>query len=163
MPVSAGFRSSSARVTKELQQAFVEFVSQGRIFHAHVDVRIVVDLHDEDAGGSLLQVYAIQAAADQLRRPQCHIQYWRGYICNGHRGRRSLGMRAVRRVFQDLPVAIAHEVTRGKQRCAVKHADTPVEFRGHEVLQQNDFRAPQHPLDDVWPVRPDCWHAPRRC
>src|SRR5438105_12545928 len=63
----------------------VERLAQHLVFVARVDVRVAVDLDEIDAVLDLLEIDAVQAAADQVAGPHSPVDHLLGYLPDGHR------------------------------------------------------------------------------
>src|ERR1700693_2066481 len=74
-----GMTSLLEAVGEPLQQPHPDFVLADAVLDAVFEVRIVVDLHDDDAMAGLLEVDAIKAVADRPRRAHRDIDHlaWR--------------------------------------------------------------------------------------
>src|SRR5580693_1488062 len=102
-----------------------------------VEVRVVVDLDDDDRAVRFLDVDAIKTRTDRSRGLERHVDDGWRRVANGQRLRAAF-LRSVRPVLDDLPVAPRHLILADKQRLAFQDANPPVEFGGHEFLRQQE-------------------------
>ena len=122
------------------------------VFVARIDARVVVDLDHIAAPADQLQVNAIEAIADQVRRAQRAVDDHARRLANGERERLALGVR-IGFVLVHLPVARCHEVLAHEERAPVEHRDAPVEFGRHVFLGDDQLRLVEHAAHELVELR----------
>src|SRR5690349_8839505 len=78
---ACGLRDAAREHAKDFA---VERVAEHLVFVARVDVRIDVDLDEIDAVVDLLQIGAVQPAADQVGGPYSRVDHLLGRLAYGH-------------------------------------------------------------------------------
>src|SRR3954469_23772870 len=79
---SNGLRDAAREHAKDFA---VERLAEHHVFVARVDVRVDVDLDEIDAVLDLLEIRAVQAAADQVGGPYSRVDNLLGRLADGHR------------------------------------------------------------------------------
>src|SRR4051812_15403180 len=132
---SRGFRRSRRTPSNGLGDAArehakdfaVERLAEHLVFVARVDVRVDVDFDEIDAVLDLLEIDAVQTAADQVGGPYSRIDHLLRYLANGHRYGLAFDRFFLALHLDYLPVAGRHEVLGDEERPPIVNADAPVE------------------------------------
>src|SRR5580693_444257 len=101
------------------------------------EVRVVVDLDDDDRAVRFLDVDAIETRTDRARGLERRVDDGRGRIAD-RKCLRAAFPRSVRSVFDNLPMAARHLILAHKKRFAFQDANPPIEFGRHEFLRQQE-------------------------
>src|SRR5947207_12108805 len=105
----------------------VERLAEHLVFVARVDVRVDVDFNQIDAVADLLEVGAVQAAADQVGGPYGRVDHLLGCLADGLCFGLALDGPLLALDLDYLPVAGRHEVLGGEERPPIVNADAPIE------------------------------------
>src|SRR3954469_11961168 len=145
---SRGFRRSRRTPSNCLRDAArehakdfaVERLAEHLVFVARVDVRVDVDFDEIDAVLDLLEIGAVQAAADQVRGPYGRVDHVLGCLADGHRYGLALDGLFLALDLDDLPVAGRHEVLGDEERPPIVNADAPVELARQPFVRDGALR-----------------------
>src|SRR3954469_6062108 len=121
---SNGLRDAARENAKDFP---VERLAEHLVFIAGVDVRVDVDFDEIDAVLDLLEIDAVQAAADQVGGPYSRIDHLLRCLADGHRYGLALDRLFLALDLDYLPVAGRHEVLSDEERPPIVNADAPVE------------------------------------
>src|SRR5690242_2366323 len=118
LPASTSNSTSSLRdAPREHAEDFtVERVTQRLVLDPRVDVRVAVDLDEVHAILDLLEVHAVEAAADEVGGAHGEVDHPAGRLADGERGRIALDELLAFADLVDLPVARRHEVLADEKR-----------------------------------------------
>lgn len=141
-------RGSGTQSLHEPLGKLVPHVAVGFVFNAVFEIGIVVDFDDHGAVGAALEVDAVEAIADQVGGADGDVDHVRGGFGDGDGFVAAFDGLAAFLVLDDLPVASRHLVLADEERTAVKNADSPVEFGGHEFLRNAEIGVFQELRDD---------------
>src|SRR4029077_16352148 len=122
-----------------LEQPCPDLILADLVLDAVLEVRVVVDLHDDEAALGLFDVDAVEALADRPRRPHGDVDQlgWRLIELEGAKA--ALVRGTVGSVLDDLPVAARHAVLAHEQRLAGQDTHPPVELGRQEFLRQQEI------------------------
>src|ERR1700760_23884 len=122
-----GFRRPPSRRTRQALRADAldepvedsrpDLVLADQVLDPMLEVRVVVDLDDNDFAVGLLEIDAVKAGADRARRLERRVNDPRRRVADRKRLRSALP-RPVRPVLDDLPVAARPLILAGAQKAA---------------------------------------------
>ncbi|MHB8320951.1 MAG: hypothetical protein ACYDA7_02915 [Acidithiobacillus sp.] len=72
------------------QHRLVEDIPHHAVLNAAIDIRIVVDLHDENAFGRFLEIHTIESVPNQVGGADGSLQNERGCFVEGDRAKPAL-------------------------------------------------------------------------
>src|SRR5215207_10821983 len=111
------------------QQLGPDLVLAHLVLNAMLQIRIVIDFHDNETRVGLFDVDTVEPLPDRARGAHCDVNQFGGRLVDFEGLEASFARGAVGAVLDDLPVSARHAVLADEQRLAGQYADPPVELR----------------------------------
>src|SRR2546430_4657908 len=108
-------RSLLEPLDEPLEQPRPDLVLADLVLDAVLEIRVVVDFHDDETAVGLLDIDAVEAVADGPRRAHRNVDQVAGRRVELERAKAALVRRAVGAVLDDLPMAARHAVLADEQ------------------------------------------------